>query len=178
MSNDLVIEESGMQFGRLKVKNTYHLEVVDEYKRLKPGFKIAEFAYYKKSAQKIVILEAKKTFPNPNEGTSDDFKDMINEVADKFINSVDFLRVFALQKQLPEGYDQADYAEAEFRLYLVIKEHEKEWLRQVSDALNAKLSKILRLTHLSKYSCHVVNEHMATSRGMICAPDKAREFWE
>jgi hypothetical protein len=73
---DRIITESGMDF---IADNTFHIEKSDIYTKLKNGIKTVE--YIRAKDDKLLFVEAKMSFPNPNNPESiAEFQSQIEDI--------------------------------------------------------------------------------------------------
>ena len=170
----ITIAESGLEFGPLKESNLYHIETAPEYKRIEQGTKIAEFVFWKESLHRLVILEAKSSLADAAVN-ADNFQEQIENISQKFLNSLDLYLCAALKKCLHPHFESLDYNTVEFRFILVIRGYDRDGIRHVTDAMNLRLNRALRLRKIWLYSFCAINDHQAQTRGMLA--DKG-SFWQ
>ena len=109
-------------------------------------------------------IEAKTTFANPQTGQS--FDGEIDKIADKFAHSLEMFASVMMNK-LPDSKSELEkfrqvYAEAQFQMIFIIKEHKKEWLMTVRDALHKKLKRLWKIWNLDpNKDILVLNEELA-----------------
>ena len=63
------------------------------------------------------------------------FREYINDIREKFENSLDLYVNMALKGEVPDLFKNIDYRNLEIIFILVIKEQKKEWLGNVKDAM-------------------------------------------
>lgn len=170
---DKYITESEMKFGPFDESVLFHIEKSDQYISIQKGMHITEFIFYDEEKNRIVSLEAKKTAPNPHSGKivnpQTNFANYINEIKEKFENSLDLYSRVALNKQLPSGFRKIKYKDVNILLVLVIKNHEKEWLKDVNDALGMAVHSVKRLDKIWKCKAIAINEEQAISYKFVQA---------
>lgn len=159
------IIESGMKLGPFEKGQLLPIETIPQYQIIQQGMHISELIYYNKSKNQLISLEAKTSAPNPNsdkvENSREVFQKYIGIIREKFENSLDLYANLALKKEVPAGFQQIDYQNIEIVFVLVIKNHEKKWLKDVKDALEMSVRKIHRTNKIWKCKVLVINEDMA-----------------
>lgn len=168
------IEESGMFF-LTDESNSYYLETSPTYDKIKEkGIKICEYIELKDD--KIVFVEAKTSAPNPQSEVADAkaiFEEYINSICTKFVNAATMLmtgvckRRIDIANEIPEAYTMLKLQKWEYRCLLVIKNHEKEWLPPVQDALSREFSRSPFWSICSNFSVMVINEDIARKLSII-----------
>ncbi len=165
------ITESEMVFGPFEESSLIRIETCKQYTKIQQGMSISEFVYYDKTRKRIISLEAKTSAPNPNsknvENPKEVFQHFINNIKEKFENSLDLYLNMVLKKEIPLGFKNIDYKEIEIVFILVIKNHEKSWLKDVKDALEMAIRTVHRLGRIWKCKVIVLNEEMAKSSRLI-----------
>ena len=138
-----VISEPGMDF---IADNSFHIEKSSIYKKLlSQGIRSVEFVRVKDD--ELLFVEAKTTFPNPNNPSVENrkkFQSEINEICDKFIHSLNLfssVKVGVAENAFPIGFVLPEKVSLKF--ILVIKDHELKWCRKIKIALNDKLPSYL-----------------------------------
>ena len=161
----IYVTESEMKFGPLEETCFLHIEKNPYYGKIQKGMRICEFIYYDVQKENLISLEAKKTAPNPKseqvENPKEKFREYIHQIREKFENSLDLYLHMALQKEVPEKFQEIDYHTVEVVFVLVIKNHQKEWLKDVNDALQVAVSKTIRTGKIWKSKVLVLNEELA-----------------
>lgn len=169
MSTVQTICESGMYF-IYDPCDTFFVEKYAQDAGLR-SVKVVEFIR-KRKADLIVMVEAKTSAPHPEGISKGKFKEFIGEVAQKAIDgfSLLFSVITSRRKvELGEFLASIDYAKANFCLVLVIKNHEKEWLPNVQDALREYLRHFYTAWNWGSLPVLVLNEEMAARCGLILA---------
>lgn len=168
---DEYVIESGMKFGPFSQDAYIHIEKSPQYVSIQNGMHISEFLYYDKNKKRIICIEAKTTAPNPNskmtENPKEIFRNYISEIKEKFENSLDLYVNMALKKEVPKDFKQVDYNETGIYFILVIKEHNRAWLKDVKDALEMSVKSIRRLDKIWKCKVLVINEEIAKVNHLI-----------
>lgn len=168
---DEYVIESGMKFGPFSTEAYIHIETCPQYIKIQEGMHISEFIYYDKDKRRIIAIEAKTSAPNPNservENPKENFQKFINEIKEKFENTLDLYINMALKKEVPKEFDQIDYNTTEVYFILVIKEHERAWLKDVKDALEMSMKAIRRVDKIWKCKVLVINKIIARNSHLI-----------
>lgn len=175
MNQIQTICESGMHF-ICDSRDTFFVEKYVHDARLQ-GVKAVEFIKRRKSGL-IFLVEAKASAPHPEGTLQGKFKEFIDEVAQKAIDgfSLLFSVITSRRKvELGEFLTSIDYAKVNFCLVLVIKNHEKEWLPNVQDALKEYLRHFYTAWDWGSRPVLVLNEEMAARYGLILTPTDESE---
>lgn len=163
--------ESGMKFGPFPADALIRIESSPQYVKIQQGMHISEFIYYDKNKNRIISLEAKTTAPNPNsenvENPKEKFQEYINDIREKFENSLDLYVNMVLKKEIPSEFEDIDYKKTDILFILVIKNHEREWLKDVKDALEMAVRSVHRTNKIWKCKVLVINEEIAERSGLI-----------
>jgi len=165
------IEESGMIFGPYPEGHCFYIEKCETYKKIENGVKIAEFLLLRPQKDpSLWVIEAKSSTPHPE--TQPNFDEFIEEIRDKFTNSLTLTVATCLKRhstygELPEPFQVADLETTKFRLILVINAHQEEWLPPLQDTLKKALHCTVKTWNLSPTSVVVLNDAMARSQGLI-----------
>ena len=117
-------------------------------------------------SDKLVFVEAKTSAPRPQ--SKEDFDVYIQDITDKFADSVKFLNAVMLRHQeekLPKQIADKNLKEVKYSFVLIIKKHELAWLPPVSDALKSSMRNVLNLWNVPDVSLKVMNERMAMDAG-------------
>lgn len=169
------ITESGMKFGPFPPEALIRIESIPQYRKIQQGMHISEFIYYDKEKQRLISLEAKTTAPNPNSNAVDNpkehFQKYIRDIREKFENSLDLYLNLALKKDIPSGFTRINYNKLEIIFILVIKNHERAWLKDVKDALEMAVRSVHRTNQIWKCKVLVINEDMARRSNLIADHD-------
>lgn len=163
--------ESGMKFGPFSEESLIRIEKIPEYTSIQQGMHISEFVYYNKEKSRIISLEAKTTAPNPNSGQVENpkeiFEKYISDIREKFENSLDLYVNMALKHNVPKDFKNIDYKKIEIVFILVIKNHKKEWLKDVKDALEMSVRSVHRTNKIWRCKVLVINEEIASNNHLI-----------
>ena len=160
--------ESGMEFIVSPEQNLYYIEKSPVYAALQNEMKMAEFVLYDDKKKKVFVVEAKTSAPNPNSNVqAANFNTFINEIDQKLSNAMDLFAKQALCSALPAGFEKIDYSNVNIVFVLVIKNHKKEWLQTVNDALGIAVNKHKRFKKIWKCNVIVLNEDSARKKKLI-----------
>jgi len=158
-----VISESDMNFIS---ENTFQIEKSEVYSSLEDGVKTVE--YIRAIGDNLLFVEAKTTFPNPNnpgEGALDRFHSEVDAICEKFVHSLNLFSavevgvlhdVGAVDMVLPER--------ASLAFFLVIKNHEEAWCKPIEVKLIACLPSYLK--KIWKPNVHVINHQTAIKQNL------------
>ena len=158
-----LITESDMNF---IADNTFHIEKSNLYTDLGSGIKSVEFVRAKDN--KLLFVEAKTTFPNPNNPSEENLKrfySAIEEINDKFIHSLNLFssvkvgvaeNVFPTDFILPERFP--------LLFILVIKNHKPEWCRKIKLKIETSFPSYLK--KIWKPTVYVINYEDAIKRNL------------
>ena len=140
----MTITESGMIFGNFPDNDVCNIERTSFYESfLSNGVKTVEFILIRNRNDKgkYIFVEAKTTFPNPETPAS--FDEGINEIALKFIHTIELIAAVLTgihdDREEELGIFQGGLKSRKIELTLVIANHKDEWLPPVSDALKRQL---------------------------------------
>jgi hypothetical protein len=167
------VMESGMKFGPFPAESLIRIEKVPQYTKIQQGMHISEFIYYDQEKKRLISLEAKTSAPNPRseyvENPKEKFQEYINDIREKWENSLDLYVNMALKKEVPKNFKEIDYASLEILFILVIKNHEGSWLKDVKDALEMSVRSVHRTNKIWKCKVLVINEEMARKKQLIAS---------
>ena len=173
MCEKVDINESSMNFGPFDKKNIWNIEKTQLYASLGKGVKIAEFVYFDENlTSKLYIVEAKTSSPR-KESDENNFQNYINDIRDKFINTLSLYmavrlkRDFCCDAELPDGLNNVDAGTAVINFVLVIKNSKNEWLPVINDALRDALRTTMKTWALSPTSVKAITEEKAKSIGLV-----------
>lgn len=170
----ITIDESGMQFGPFECKNLLPIETCASYKKIQNGIPIAEFMLSRptdRNPNAIWVVEAKKSVSHPT--NKEDFRANIQDICKKFTNSVHLFlsgllaRNLSLRSEIPAGMNHISAANVDFKLVLVVKKSEKEWLPSVHAALNREMRPLIKTLSLGPACVYVFNEDIARQKHLI-----------
>ena len=163
---DSIINKSGMAFAAEK---TFYIEKSELYLGLGEGIKSIEFIRIKE--RKLLFIEAKTTFPNPynpNEENLVRYNTEIDDIRDKFIHSLNMLssiEIGVAQSEFDVGFALPEKVTLEF--YLVIRNHESEWCKDIEKALMAAFPAYIK--KIWKPVIYVINREIAVKRELVVA---------
>jgi hypothetical protein len=158
------IKESGMDF---VTDNTFHIEKSPQYALINDNIKSVEFVRVKDN--KLLFVEAKTTFANPQNpvsGNRQKFENEIAEICEKFIHSLNLyssIDVGITADKFPTGYTPADKVVLVF--VLVVKNHKLEWCAPIKTGLLEKLP--LYIKKIWKPAVVVMNSEKAVEEHII-----------
>lgn len=166
-----------MTFGPLKREHLFHVEESEGYSMLREkGLKTVEFIYYNPESLKLIFLEAKTSFSNPDSGSSKNFEANIDEIVEKFSDALDLYLHQLIHKKTDNLFNTIDYNSVEIRFFLVVKTAKRDWIRNIHDALNVRLQKLSKIKHLWKPRLNVFNEESARKWKLL--QDSGDSFWQ
>jgi len=160
----IIPNQSGMDF---IADNSLHIEDIEAYKNMGDGVRSVEFIRINNN--RILLVEAKTSFPNPNNPDEDNkarFQCEINEICEKFIHSLNLfssIEVGILETDYPAEFIKPKKVSLVF--LLVIKNHEFEWCRPIKGKIEAELP--LYLKQIWKPAVYVLNRQKAVEQGFI-----------
>jgi len=132
---------------------------------------MAEFVLAIPERQNILVVEAKSSSPNPdNKESVEKFHSFLNEIYDKLLNALtlvftsSFGRHKDMEEELPQGIKIMPWESIKIVLVLIIKDHKKEWLVPVNDALKRKFNASIRTWPLDVI---VINEQIRQKYKLI-----------
>lgn len=158
-----IITESGMSF---IAENVFHIEKSNVYAKLKDSIKTVEFISAKDD--KLLFMEAKSSFPNPNNAESSaKFQSAINDICDKFIHSLNLYASIAIgvNGQLPHDFKPAIKVSLNF--ILIFNNFEQKWCIPIKKALTNQLRNSECIAKIWKPTVFVMNYEMASKRNFI-----------
>lgn len=169
------IVESGMKFIIIPPNEVFHIEKSDLYKTIQHNVKVAEFLILNDCC--CFIFEAKTSSPNPNnEENQNDLKfdNYIEEIKDKFVNTLSIYIANRLQRHQENAFNEMSellkktvLKTLDFKLILIIKDHDVKWLTPISDALKIKIKGFLKSWNIKDINLKVFNEQLARDKGFI-----------
>jgi hypothetical protein len=170
------IIESGMTFGPFPEGHCFYIERSATYQKVKDGVKMAEFLLlrFKDGHPPTVwVVEAKSSTPRPE--TQPNLDEFIDEIRKKLTNALSLGLAACLKRhedadaELSEPFKALDLSVAGFRLVLVIKDHKKDWLPPLQEALSKALKSTVKTWALPATAVAVINDDLARSHGLILA---------
>jgi hypothetical protein len=170
-----IILESGMAF---IAENTFHIEKSSAFACLGERIKSVEFIRAKDN--KLWFVEAKSSFPNPNnpkpspdkgDRTGDElFQEEIEDICDKFIQSLNLysaVDVGVTEDGFPPDYKPSDKVSLLF--ILVINGFEMSWCDEIERALTNRLRESISMAKIWRPEISVINDKTAVARGLIAS---------
>lgn len=143
-----------MCFGPFPSEAVHRIEKLPEYTAIQQGMHISEFIDYDKQKQRLISLEAKTSAPSPNsekvENPKEKFREFINEIREKFENSLELYLNMALKKNVPGDFDKIENNNLEIIFVSVIKNHQRQWLKVIKDAMEISVRSIHRTNKIWK----------------------------
>ena len=159
------IPHSGMNF---IAENTFHVESTKAYASVKgEGIHTVEFVRIKKDA--LVFVEAKTSFPNPNNpelGSNENFQKAVDEICEKFIHSLHLfssIEVGVTQESYPIDFIKPQKILLVF--LLVIKNHQHQWCTPIRQTIEENLPRYLKT--IWNPTIYVINQETAINRGFV-----------
>ena len=169
--NPVYIYESKMKFGPFAEDEVIPIEKTPQYIKIQHGMRMCEFVLCRKGKRKLIYVEAKTTAPNPNSkdviNPKEKFQNYIIEIKEKFTNALDLYVNMAMKKEVPNEFEDIDYNEYEIIFLLVIKECDRQWVKDVKDALEMSVRSELRVKNIWCCKVLVFNEEMALRQRLI-----------
>jgi hypothetical protein len=129
------IVESGMEF---IANNVFHIEKSQALIEAEQGIKSVEFV--RMINNRIMFLEAKTTFPNPERTDANRFDEEVNDICEKFIHSITLYASIVVgvnYNELPEAFVVESKKSIWF--VLVIRNHELAWCRYIQTKIRGSL---------------------------------------
>ena len=158
-----IITESGMDF---IADNAFHIEKSDIYTKLNESIKTVEFIRAKDD--KLLFVEAKSSFPNPNNPKSFvNFQSETDDICDKFVHSLNLYASIAIgvNGQLPPDFKPA--IKVSLKFILIFNNFEQKWCIPIRNALTNKFSKSECMAKIWKPTVFVMNHETATKQNLI-----------
>ena len=157
-----VITESGMDF---IADNVYHIERSEIYSNLGEGIKTVEFVRAK--GDNLLFVEARTTFPNPNNpdiSNSERFLSELRDICDKFVHSLNLFSAIEIGVLHDDAERMILQENVALVFVLVVKNHEFEWCRPIERELVAFLPRYIK--RIWKPVVYVINHETAVRRNL------------
>ncbi|MDH8701940.1 hypothetical protein M2138_001292 [Dysgonomonadaceae bacterium PH5-43] len=157
------ITESGMCF---IADNTFHIENSVSYATLKESIKTVEFIRAKDD--KLLFMEAKSSFPNPNNPVSTaKFQSAVDDICNKFIHSLNLYASIAIgvNGEFPPDFNPA--IKVSLKFILIINNFEQKWCIPIEKALINQLRKSECIAKIWKPTVFVMNHKIASKQNFI-----------
>jgi len=157
------IIESDMKFIS---ENAFHIEKSGLYTNLGGGIRSVEFIRTKD--EKLLFVEAKTTFPNPDNPSVENYEKFqaeINDICDKFVHSLNIyssIKVGINEEPFADGFVSTEKVYLVF--ILVIKNHKPEWCKKIKPKFIAALPTYLK--KIWKPEVYVINHENAIKRNL------------
>lgn len=169
----IIIRESDMDFGPYVPGQLFHMEKSNQYQDCnKARVRCCEFLLLKD--RKLLFVEAKKTCPNgekQNEAgeRTKEYHGYVEEITEKMRHSLSLYAAMLAGRRsmegVGEGIRKADRAKTEIVFVLVVKNAEKEWLKNYADVFQRQLRPEMKIWNIR--SVLVMNESTARTKGLI-----------
>jgi hypothetical protein len=174
MQFDKFPEYSGMNFVS---DNAYPIEDSQASKNLnKNGIHSVEFI--RSNEDKLLFIEAKSSFPNPNnikknpdkgnKTGSELFRERIDEICDKFTHSLSLYSAIdmgVINEDTPSDFKVSDSVSLVF--ILVINGFEQSWCTPIEKAIINQLNNSVCMANIWKPTVRVINHETAQRRKII-----------
>jgi hypothetical protein len=168
------VNHSGMDFID---DNCFHIESSPQYNRLRSlGVKSVEFV--RTRGKKLIFVEAKPTFPNPNNLTPNPAKENktgkelfqieITKICKKFTHSLNLYAAAYIgmtKEAFPSDYIPSEKVSLEF--VLVINSFQKSWCDEIERALKIKIFESFCMAKIWKPQVSVMNHEYAKKWNII-----------
>lgn len=165
------IRESSVDFGPFEEENLFHIEKSPLREILGKGLKSVEFITLKE--QKVIFLEAKSSFPNPHNKTSEEeFQKYYDDIGQKLIDSFKIFLpgIMGMWEDAPEIGENLksifpirDY-KLEFILVITSEGIREEWLGSPKLELEKELIEYRKIWNME---IKVLTQDLAKAYGLI-----------
>lgn len=169
----VTIRESGMKFGPFSDEHCFSIEKSIIYNKIQSGLQIAEFILVQPDKNKLLVVEAKSSSPNPvNRESQIKFDDYITEISEKLLNAFTLGLALCLDRhgnnkdEVSNCFKEIAHDSVKVILLLVINGHKEEWLIPITSALQKKLKNISKIWPLEIIA---INEKIAQRYHLIQA---------
>lgn len=160
-----IITESRMNF---IADNAFHIEKSDIYTKLRDNsIKTVEFIRAKDD--KLLFMEAKLSFPNPNNPESiTKFQSEIDDICDKFIHSLNLYTsiVIGVNEQHIPNFKPANKVSLKFIL-IIGNSFEQKWCTPIKNALTNQLRNSNCIAKIWKPEVFALSSEMAVGQNLI-----------
>lgn len=72
-------------------------------------------------------------------------------------------------------FRNADYKNIEFKLVVIIKNHDKKWCGRIKNALENNLRHFAKVWNWGAYPVMVLNEQMACNKGLVVSREQTEQ---
>lgn len=169
----IIIRESDMDFGPFFPTQLFLIEKSSQYQDCNRScVRCCEFVLLKDN--KILFVEAKTSCPNSErqketgERTAK-YHAFVSEITEKMRHSLSLYAAMLAGRRsmegVGEGIRKADRAKTEIVFVLVVKNAEKEWLKNYADVFQRQLRPEMKIWNIR--SVLVMNESTARTKGLI-----------
>lgn len=168
------IIESGMTF-RVEQDKLYYIEKTNLYASLGDRIKRPEFMMAEDGA--FIFVEAKQSSPRAKTETvscPDPLRVWCEDVRDKFANALILFNTTRMHRHRDDAYNEipqccrnVNLQKADYRFYLVINGHAKDWLAPVLYRLKTLMMPMMKMWNIKDSAVKVINDQMARDRHLI-----------
>ena len=168
------VRHSGMKFID---DNAFHIENSPTYTRLKEEKSIKSVELILSKGNKLLFIEAKSSFPNPNNPMpnpdkgyktgSELFREEIKNICDKFIHPLNLysaIKIGVAEGEFPQEYNPSKKVSLVF--VLVIRCFERPWCSYIERALKNRIFESICIEKIWKPEVHVLNHEAAIQRNL------------
>jgi hypothetical protein len=154
--------ESDMSF---VADNVFRIEKSAAYMALGDGIKSVEFV--RRKDEKLLFVEAKSTFPNPDK-SEERFDGAADDIAAKFVHSLNLYASIVLDVYIEDtsALSNSSGKNSVITLVLVIREHKTEWCVRVKKKLELLLNKTAYFREIWRPKVFVINYASAIKFGI------------
>jgi hypothetical protein len=159
------IPESGMCF---IADNTFRIEKSTLYSEKSRNKKINSVEFLRVKSDNLILIEAKTTFPDPNnhvEGNLEKFHSEVADIRDKFVHSLNLIasvEAGVSETEYPSDFVLPEHTSIVFML--VIKNHDLHGCRRIKATIEDALPMFLKT--IWNPTVYVINLKTATKYGL------------
>lgn len=167
------VDESGMSFGPFQPSNIFEPEKSQTYTKIKDHVKIADLIVYDHGKNKVLIIEAKSSFPNPeNPSSTERFDEEVDFIHQKFVNGLTLTlsilgKRFHEKNEIHSNFNSINLSAIDIHFILVVNGHQYDWITQVDDAIKQKMTPLLKTLNREKSKTFAINDDFARTIGLI-----------
>ena len=117
----------------------------------------------------IYLVEAKSSSPR-QDNSPERFREYIGEITEKFSASILLFNASLLrhrEEPMGENLRKEDLKKANYKFFLIISGHKKEWLPPILNALKREMRKTLKIWNIDDVAVKVINAERAQFLGII-----------